>query len=223
MTPGFIAATTFLLVTGCGALAQIAKLRQREREWKDGTIGQEEIYAGLHPLREIWSLTAFLLFALSGLTRSEVDPYLIGSRTPVILLTTIIIALLARHAAPRAERYLVYAVGGNALLWCGFCAVGAGVDLANSPLRLLIDWTLGIVSFILFYAKLDQARLMLRERKSAAVAWAREIGFMVKDLSGLWYAVTVGGSLFFIGFTHTLSLLSAAAICFAKLRLERLR
>ncbi|NDC38684.1 MAG: hypothetical protein EBZ48_11610, partial [Proteobacteria bacterium] len=116
MQSGYIAAGTFLLFTGTGSCAQLLKLIKRERAWQRGEIQRPQIYDGLHPVRECWSLTAFILFALSGLTRSYTDYFLVLSRLPVIIISTAILALLVLHQAPRAKRLLPFVGFGNALL-----------------------------------------------------------------------------------------------------------
>jgi hypothetical protein len=221
MAPGLIAAVVFLLLTGTGGAAQIVKISSRGKLFANGELPEDEIYAGLHPVREFWSFSGFLSFALAGLTRPTPDWFLIVSRTPIIVLSTGILYLLARHRAPGAGRLLVAAVVGNCILLAGLIALPFGLDLGVSPLPMVVDTVITCIGFSLFAAKISQARQMVQLRRSAGVSWAREIGFLLKDITGLWYAVTVGGPLFFVGLTHSLSIASSLAIVAAKLNVER--
>lgn len=215
-----IAAGTFLLLTGLGAVAQVAKLVARERAWKHGSLERGEIYSGLLPIREWWSYTAFLLFALSGLTRPYIDYYLILSRLPVVLLTTVILFYLARHRAPGARICFRLAILGDLILAAVLAGVVAGWEPWLTMLPRVIDIGVGVVGVFLVYGKMKQAREMSRTGRSAAVSWFREGGLLVKDLTGLVYAYTVGLELLVIGVTHALSFVSSASICLVKWRLE---
>jgi hypothetical protein len=95
------------------------------------------------------------------------------------------------------------------------------VSFADTVLPMLIDKVLAVVSLFLFFSKGAQARQMFLSKRTAAVSWFREIGLVAKDLSGLWYAYSVGSELFWVGFTHVLSALSSGLICCSKLVVER--
>ncbi len=220
MTPGILAATTFLLLTGLGSAAQVLKLIERERAWRRGEHTQAEIYSGLLPVREMWSYTAFLLFAFSGLTRTYIDYYLLVSRIPVVVLTTVILFFLARHGAARAQTYLRLALLGNVVFTLCFIVILSGLDPSATGLPLFIDSAVGVVAIFLVYGKLSQAREMYRSGLSAAVSWFREGGLVLKDLTGLYYAYTVGWPLLCIGITHLLSVVSSGTICVVKYLLE---
>jgi len=220
MHSGYIAAATFLLLTGTGACAQVVKLHRRAGAFKRGEISREQIYAGLLPVRELWSCTAFLLFALSGATRPYTDYFLIASRVPVVVITTIIIFYLARCGASGARRCLHLVLAGDAILAAVLLAVCiGGVQLPPLAPRF-VDGAVALVGALLVYGKLSQAREMHRTRQSEAVSWIREGGLVVKDLTGLYYAATVGLDLLFIGITHALSIVSSTTICAVKHRLE---
>lgn len=221
MQSGYIAAGTFLLLTGTGSCAQLLKLWRREHAWKRGEIQRTQIYDGLHPVRECWSLIAFILFALSGLTRSYTDYFLLLSRLPVIVLSTTILGLLAAHGAPRARRLLLVVGAGNIILIAVLCCTGFGVAIHGSLLSRIVDLCLSAVSVLLFYGKIVQAQTMYLERRSAGVSWLRELGLVVKDLSGLWYALGIGSELMLVGLTHSLSAVSSGSICLVKYLLER--
>lgn len=221
MSAGFIAAATFLLLTGTGAAAQVYKLARRTADFQAGNLPRDRIYEGLLPVREMWSLAAFLLFALSGLTRTYLDVFLVVSRTPVIVLSTVIMWYLYRHGARGAARFFRIAVGADIFL-CSVIALRAlGFDLSASLLPRLVDGALAVVGVLLLYGKLTQARAMHRERRSRAVSWLREGGLVIKDLTGLWYAWSVGSELLLVGITHAFSVVSSAAICTVKFQVER--
>ena len=82
---GYVAITCFLVFTGVGACAQVYKLIQRTAAWRRGDLPRTHVCDGLHPVREMWSFSAFLLFALSGLTRTYLDYFLLFSRLPVVI------------------------------------------------------------------------------------------------------------------------------------------
>lgn len=220
MTPGILAAATFLLLTGLGSVAQVLKLISRERAWRRGEHSHAEIYSGLLPIREMWSYTAFLLFAFSGLTRTYIDYYLLISRIPAVALTTVILYYLARHGASGARTYFRLALIGDVIFGGCFVLVVNGFDPSQTKLPLLIDSAVGVVAVFLVYGKLSQAREMYRSGLSAAVSWFREGGLVLKDLTGLYYAYTVGWPLLFIGITHLLSVVSSGTICVVKYLLE---
>lgn len=220
MNPGTLAATTFLLLTGLGAVAQVLKLYARERAWCRGELARPDIYSGLLPVRELWSYTAFMLFALSGITRPTIDLYLIVSRLPVVALTTLILFYLARHGAAGARAYLRLALLGDIALVACFAAILRGFEPSTTLLPAVVDAAVAFVGVFLVYGKLSQAREMYRTKRSGAVSWFREGGLVLKDLTGLYYAYTVGASLLFIGITHALSLMSSSTICIVKYLLE---
>ena len=221
MQSGYFAAVTFLVFTGGGSVAQVTKLLGRAKAWKQGTLPKEQICEGLHPVRELWSFTAFSLFALSGLTRSYTDYVLVGTRLPVVLLSTGTLAILSAYQGGVAFRYYRWALLVNAFLVSMIALVAAGVSFDGTVISLAIDAALSVVSFFLFYGKSKQAREMLRTKKTRAVSWLRELGVLIKDGTGLWYALQVGSELRWIALTHTLSGISSASICIAKWFVER--
>lgn len=221
MTAGVVAALTFLIFTGFGSLAQVTKLRRRERDWERGELTRAQIYDGLHPVREFWSFTAFSLFALSGLTRSYFDLVLFFSRLPVICLSTGVLWYLQRHGAPGARNFFLFALGINLLILAIVGMQLLGVELTSTEIPLMVDLSLSIVSALLFFGKMTQAQHMYSEGRSRAVSWIRELGLVLKDLSGLWYAVTIGSELLLVGLTHAFSVFSSGTICVVKFLLER--
>jgi len=221
MVPGVFAAVTFLLFTGVGALAQVQKLRSRESQWHKGELSRHQIYDGLQPVREVWSFTAFSLFALSGLTRSYLDFVLLFSRLPVICLSTVVLWYLARHQAPSARRFFIFALIVNMIIILMVAAKSMGADFTLTGIPLLIDLSLSVVSVLLFFGKMTQAQRMYVEKRSAAVSWMREVGLVLKDLSGIWYALSVGPELLLVGITHTFSVFSSGTICVVKCLLEQ--
>ncbi len=219
--PGYLAAAAFLLFTGTGYAAQVIKLSRRSRAWRTGQLEAAAVCEGLHPVREFWSLIAFLLFALSGMTRSYLDWFLVGSRFPVIILATVVLLFLARFEVGRARQLLIVGLCVDALFLLVSAAMTAGVTLHGTFLSKAVDFSLAGVSFFLFYGKSLQAWTMVKRRQSAAVSWFRELGLILKDATGLWYAVTVGNELFWVALTHVLSTISSSSICIAKFWLER--
>lgn len=221
MEAGYIAAGTFLLFTGTGAIAQVIKLTKRTAHWRAGNLERDRVCDGLHPVREFWSYSAFLLFALSGATRSYVDLFLLVSRTPVVLLSTVIMGFLAFHEIRSARKFLYFALVGDLVLFLAIVVLLCGYSIAIPWLAYGVDIALAGISFFLFYGKSLQAYTMWKEKRTMAVSWTREIGLVLKDISGLWYTVTIGSALFFVGLTHVLSMVSSSSICWVKWRRER--
>ncbi len=220
MTPGYIAALTFFLSTVLGLIAQVYKLNQRTTRWRCGELGEADIYAGLLPSREFWSFTAFLLFALSGLTRSYTDYIIIGSRLPALILATLILYSLARHHAPGALRLYRLALCGNFVFASLGVAHVLGIRLDVVAVARTVDYLLGAVSICLLVGKMTQAVTMFRRRRSGGVSLLREAGLVVKDSTGIWYATTIGAELFVVGMTHALSISGSVAIVVVKCLLE---
>ena len=220
-SPGYIAAAAFLLFTGSGYTAQVLKLFRRSKACRLGRLSPEAVCDGLHPVREFWSLMAFLLFALSGMTRSYLDWFLVGSRLPVILLANVILIVLVRYRVGRAKVLFPIALGVDASFLLLGAAIAAGISVHQTLIPALVDVSLAGVSIFLFYGKSLQAWTMVKQRRSAAVSWWREVGLVLKDLTGLWYALSVGGELFWVALTHVLSTLSSSSICIAKYWIER--
>ena len=220
---GYIAIASFFIFTGIGACAQVYKLIQRTRALKRGELELDQVCEGLHPVREMWSFSAFLFFALSGLTRTYLDYFLLLSRFPVIILSTVILWFLKHHKLKGADKFFYIALLGNAALISLTVLAISGYSFSQSILPRLIDGTLGVVSLLLFYGKMLQATTMYRNRRSQAVSWLRESGLVVKDLTGLWYSITVGSELFWVSVTHILSALSSFSICLVKFVVERAR
>lgn len=217
---GYVAATLFLLFAGVGALAQVIKLYQRQLRYRQGSLPRSEVCAGLHSTREVWSYSAFLLFALSGVTRSYFDGFLVFSRLPVVICSTIILGFLAAHVGGRARTFFICTLLGDLLLVAGIIAVASGAPINRGVIPLAVDAALSMVSVLLFYGKSVQAIQMYRQSRSGAVSYTREIGLVLKDISGLWYALTVGAELRWVALTHLLSLFSSSAIVFVKNRVE---
>lgn len=223
MEPGYLAAITFLVTSGGGSLAQVLKIKKRQARWRAGEISEAAICEGLHPTRELWSFSAFSFFALSGFTRSYVDLFIICSRIPAIILATITISLMSKHLGGRASSFYAAALGLNAASLAVAGTVLVVGPLGGTVFAHGIDWGLGAVSALLFYGKMTQAVSMFKSGKTGAVSWLREIGLVVKDGSGLWYAATVGVELVWIGITHTLSAIASSSICGVKWWVERRR
>ena len=218
---GYVATICFLLFTGVGACAQIYKLSRRTILWKGGALDRESICEGLHPVREMWSFSAFLLFALSGLTRSYIDYFLVLSRLPVVLLSTGILWFLATYGGQGSRRYFLASLTGVAILLTMIMFVMFGYRFHDSPVSWIVDTTLSVVSLLLFYGKQLQAWTMYREKRSHAVSWLRELGLVIKDGTGLWYSLSVGSELRWVSVTHVLSALSSSTICIVKFVVER--
>jgi hypothetical protein len=221
MQSGYFAAIAFLVFTGGGSAAQLAKLFGRIKLEKRGALTKEQICEGLHPVRELWSFTAFSLFALSGLTRSYTDYILIGTRIPVIALSTATLAIMSLYQGGRATTFFRWALAADAAVLAVLILVESGVSFDGTMVSLGIDGALSLVSFLLFYGKTKQARTMFQTRKTRAVSWLRELGIVIKDGTGLWYALQVGSELKWIALTHVLSGLSSASICLSKWLVER--
>lgn len=218
----YIAAGCFLLFTGVGTAAQVRKLSLRTRSWRAGELPRSRVCDGLLPLREMYSYSAFLLFALSGLTRSSIDFAILLPRLPVVALATVILWFLRFHGAPSARRFFNIALIGDGILVGMLIAASVGLELNHAVLRMAVDSALAAVCFLVFYSKQLQAFTMYKERRSHAVSWLREIGFIMKDASGLWYTATAGSQLALLTLTHVLSLLASGSICAVKFLTERL-
>ena len=218
----YVAAACFLVFTGIGTAAQARKLMLRTRSWRAGELHRSRVCDGLLPLREMYSYSAFLLFALSGLTRSSIDFAILLPRLPVVVLATIILWFLHFHGERGARQFFQVALVGDAVLVAMLLAASFGLNLNHPALRLTVDYSLAAVCFLLFYGKQLQAVTMYREGRSHAVSWLREIGVMIKDISGLWYAAGAGSDLVWLAITHALSVIASGTICCVKFITERL-
>lgn len=221
MSSGFVAALTFLITTGIGYFAQVLKLIRRFRKYRAGELTKLEVCQGLHPTREILSFTAFLLFALSGLTRSYLDLFIFGSRMPVIVLSILIIYYLFACGYSRAKFYFFYACLSFFGLSILAVLIATGVRFDQTLFAAGVDATLSAVGFLLFYGKLLQGWHILKLKSAGAVSVFREVGILIKDLSGLWYAFSIGIELFWIGFTHILSAVASFLIIVAVLHVRK--
>lgn len=218
---GLIAVVCFLLFTGVGACAQILKLIRRTRTWSSGVLDRGQICDGLHPVREMWSFSAFLLFALSGLTRSYIDYFLLLSRLPVVLLSSAILWFLQYHGVKGAKKFFLFALCGDVLLLGMSAAAISGQRYDTTFVPLAVDAALSVIGVLLFYGKQLQALAMYRNRRTQAVSWIRESGLLIKDLTGFWYSSSVGRELLWVSVTHCLSFVSSFTICAAKYYVER--
>lgn len=186
-----------------------------------GGLPRDQICDGLHPVREMWSFSAFLLFAFSGLTRSYIDYFLLLSRFPVVLMSTVILWFLQYHGTRGAKKFFAAAVAGDILFFCLIAAVLAGARFDATVVPVIIDAALSVIGVLLFYGKQLQALKMYRERRTAAVSWMRELGLVVKDATGFWYSSGVGRELLWVSVTHVLSFVSSSTICAVKYYVER--
>ncbi len=218
-TAGYLAFIAFLAGSGIGAGAQAHKLYSRTQAWRRGILDRDRICDGLQPTRELWSFAAFLFFAFSALTRSYVDAVLLFSRLPVVLLSTVILWFLQLHGLPQARLFFAVALLADVLLGLLMAFSMSGHDA--SFLAVFVDPGLLLISALLFYGKQRQARRMLQEERSRGVSWLREVGIVVKDVTGLWYSLAVGRELFWISVTHVLSGISSLTICGVKFYLEK--
>ncbi|MBX7144942.1 MAG: hypothetical protein K1X79_10860 [Oligoflexia bacterium] len=218
---GWLAALVFFAFTVSGLLAQARLLLLRERASMTGAITCSEISAGLQPTREFLSFFSFMLFALSALTRSYIDYFLLCTRVPAVLLSAFILVILARHSAGKACIFMRITWALLALFTCVF--VLRIFNLSPLPLHLAgpVDIVLAGSSFVLFGSKLQQASQMYASGRSAAVSTWRETGIFLKDATGLIYALNIGNELFWVGLTHVLSGLSSTLILSIKVRNQR--
>lgn len=221
MVSGFAAAASFLAFTGLGYLAQVIRLVRRKEAKASGALGDQQVTEGLHPVREMWSYLAFLFFALSGITRSYVDFVLLLSRFPVVVLSAVILWFLASEEIPKARTFFIISLIGTAFLLLLSAAAAVGHRVTNPYLVQGVDAVLSCISVFLFYGKSTQAWTMYRDRKARGVSWLREIGVLLKDLFGLWYAVGVGYELRWVTFTHILSAIAGVLICTSKYLVEK--
>jgi len=221
MSPGIFAATSFVLFTGVGYSVQLLKLFQRRKAKIAGALPSELITEGLHPAREMWSFAAFLFFLLSGLTRSYTDFVLITTRIPVLLIATAIMWFLVRERPNETRKFWILTSVGNGLWIAVVILTLCGTVFGNTIFSRFVDVTLGLVTVLLFYGKTSQAFVMYKRRESRAVSWLREVGVVLKDLTGLWYAMSVGAALAVVASTHCLSAVASIAICIAKWSVER--
>lgn len=223
MSYGIVAALCFFFFVVLGYLAQLLKLLQRIAQQQRGELSVEQVFAGIFPLREFLSYVAFLLFALSGLTRSYLDYVLVATRLPVIILASMILALLAKHQGKTALNFYRLSWLGNAGFIAVLGSVLAGVSLYQSFFAQSVDLALSAISFALFYGKSRQAVRMYMQQQSAGVSVLREVGVILKDATGLAYALSVGAELYWVGFTHALSIISSGLIVMVKLLPKRIR
>jgi hypothetical protein len=217
---GTLAVVTFFMCTGIGTLMQALKLKRRTESWRKAELERAAVCDGLLSVRELWSFFAYYLFALSGLTRSQVDLFLVGSRVPVVALSTIILGYLAYHSVPRAKTIFRIALVSDFLLSLLILATTAGYSCNYPPLKVLCDIAVGIVAILLFYGKQRQAYTMYLDSKSRAVSWFREGGIVLKDITGFCYAVSVGAELRWVAFTHILSGIASGTIFLVKYLVE---
>lgn len=221
MISGYVASACFLLFTGAGSIAQVRKLAQRTAEWRAEKLDREAVCDGLLPMREIWAYAAYVLFVMSGMTRAYFDYFLVCSRLPVILLTTIVLWYLQYHQVRSAKTFYSVAVTGNLLLVAMLGVSAAGIGAPLVALRGAVDGVLVVVTAFLFYGKLLQAFTMYRDRRSRGVSLVRELGLVAKDGTGLWYALTVGSELRWVAVTHIVSGVSSLVIGGVKVIVER--
>ena len=222
MTSSLVAATTFLVFVGLGYLAQVVKLLKRVDDHRRGGIPQELVCSGLLPFREFIGYLSFVLFAFSGLTRTYLDQMLLWTRLPVVVLSTAILWILAQNSSSTsAKRYLVVALICDCLLILLLVGVGLEFLVVPTDLALVVDLALAAISFVVFYAKLRQAFVMFQNRTGAAVALSRELGIIVKDATGLVYALDIGAELYSVALTHALSIIGSTLICIAKLKSDK--
>lgn len=213
--PAYFAVLTFFLFSVTGAVAQVLKLYSRFLKFKRGEIDITQICLGLHSTRELWSYVAFLLFALSAVTRSYIDYYLFFSRLPVLILSSIIIWFL-QFENKKVSRTFYFSIFGNLLCIALFLYVLNGNSLYDSIFSKIVDCLLLGISFFVFYGKFSQALKMFKTKESEAVSWLREFGLVLKDITGFWYASSVGSELIWVSLTHILSFVGSSSICIAK-------
>lgn len=220
-SPGYLAALTFLIFTGIGTAAQVRKLAKRTALWRAGRLEQREVCAGLLPGREFLSFSVSLFFAFSGLTRSYLDVFLLSSRLPVIGLATVLLWYLQFHRYRAARIYFLLACVGDFVLLVLLGVALAGYSLFDPTLVMIVDGSLSLLSLLFFLGKLAQAQFIVQEGRAGGVSLTRELGLVIKDIVGLWYALSVGAELKWVAITHALSATSSAIICLVKRSVER--
>ncbi len=209
---GYLAAISFLIFSGGGTFAQVLKIKSRERLYNQGEIKKDEICDGLSPTREFFSYAAFLTFALSAVTRSYTDYYILLSRLPVIALASIILWQLKVYRGTGNVFYLT--IFGNIILLV--LALSSIFGLSTYKIAPLMDSSVVLVTVFLFFGKISQAKLMWRDKRFSGVSVLRELGTMIKDSFGLLYCYSVGSDLLWIGITHALSFGTSALIILIK-------
>ena len=222
MQSGYLAAISFLVLTGGGFLAQVLKLHNRSRA-RSSSGEQIPVTSGLKPFRELWSYVALFLFALSALTRSYIDYYILLSRLPVVLLETVILWYLLKDRIRGSASAFVVACTGNAAVVIVMLLTGAGYRFDGTLLTHVVNGSLGAVSVLLFLSKQAQAFAIFRDKRAEAVSWLRELGVATKDAAGLFYSLSVGTELRWISLTHFLSGTASLTIVAAKYFVERNR
>lgn len=212
---GYLAAISFIIFSGGGTLAQVLKLKSRERLHIAGEIKKEQICDGISPTREFFSYAAFLTFALSAVTRSYTDYYILLSRLPVVALASIILWQVKVYYG--ASKVFYFTIFGNIILLV--LALSSIFGLSTYKIATLIDSSVVLVTVFLFFGKISQAKLMWRDKRFSGVSVLRELGTMIKDSFGLLYCYSVGSDLLWIGITHALSFGTSLIILIIKWKL----
>lgn len=207
---GYLAAITFLIFSGTGTAAQVIKTFHREK------AGEPNVCDGLTPTRELFTYGAFLTFSLSAVTRSYTDFYILLSRIPVVALATIILWQLKKFTGAKNVFYCAL-IGNTLLVILTICSIA---KMPTYKLASIIDVSVVLVSILLFWGKINQARSMWIHKRFAGVSVIRELGTMIKDLFGLYYSFIVGSELFWISVTHAMSFLTSFLILCIKAALE---
>jgi len=216
-----LAAISFLLTTVTGYVFQVKKLFLRHRQFNSGLITQEEISEGLTLSREFLSFLAFYMTALSGLSRSYLDWFLVGSRTPVIFLCIVVLYFLSQKNSRSKFFFLIacFLATFYLLVLVVFSVYG---HIYHAPIRYLVDALLIIVILPMFFAKFNQAYQMQKSRMTRGVSIGREIGLIIKDLTGLLYCLQAGSEFYLLAFMHILSGASSFSIFLVKYRVEKI-
>lgn len=212
-----IAGTAFVLFSVVGVSIQLHKIWRRiaeQRTTKNWITG----YAtkGLVPSREFMAFMAFYLFFCSGLTRSEMDGMLVFTRLPAVLIQFLIVASLAFDRRDAWVRSLLFTCCGL-LSFGGYLLVDRLLNLDGDTIRFGQWIDLGLVVMLppFLVVRFKHAWTVWNLTERSVTSALREVGCILKDLTGAWYAYVTSVDLVFVMATHLASLLTSIAILVA--------
>lgn len=212
-----IAGTAFVLFSVVGVSVQLYKIWRRiaaQRATKNRIPG----YAtkGLVPFREFMAFMAFYLFFCSGLTRSEMDGMLVFTRLPAVLIQFVVVATIAFDRRDAWVRSLFVTCCGL-LVFGGYIFGNRLFELGGDTTRFGWWMDMGLVAILppFLFARFKHAWTVWYLTERSVTSALREVGCILKDLTGAWYAYVTSTELIFVMITHLASILTSVAILIA--------
>ena len=209
-----VAGTAFVLFSVLGVATQLWKIWQRVAEQRATGI-RIPGYAtkGLVPLREFMAFLFFYLFFCSGLTRTAVDGMLVGTRLPAVIIQFGIVFVMFVDRKTRLAACFFFS---SALLLAFSVYLSADRYFAVDPHSVVYGWwidkSLVVLLLPFLWGRLRHAYTVWNLTERSVSSAFREIGNILKDLTGSWYAFMGSGELLFILIVHIASMASSLAI-----------